>query len=245
MTHSAYMAMADQEAVLVRQSPFMGLLDPQVAGLRTFRRYSRDATVDVTDPWGKNRWLSPKASRIYAILHRESSSGTGRTTMREIASEAMVSTSTVSRTVTKLQAFGFFAIDVIRGRNGGIVIRRRNVGDHLRHYAEAAWKRIRSWINVASMIPEKEKVPTGNYLVVDATFTREAAIERLGARILAGEVPVAEVVGRSRRLTDADREWAKAEEWACQVIIERRRLDEFEPDWDLELEKVRASYGWG
>lgn len=157
--------------------------NPELVKLRCFKYYHPDQGSFITTPEGRERWLGPKASRVYAILDRSSSS-TSRLTMKDIASEAMASTSTVSRTVQKLQAYGLFAIDVIRGRHGGIYVRRRRPGDHLKHYAAAAWKRIRQAAeraisrterNVASTSSLEEgegswtPVPTTTYM--DATFT--------------------------------------------------------------------------
>jgi hypothetical protein len=90
---------------------------------------------------------------------------------------------------------------------------------------------------------------SSTYLVKDATLKSEVSIERLGAAVLAGELSIAEAraaAGNDRvRPTEADLEWERSNEWARQVIIERKRLDEEEPDWDLYLEAVRASHGLG
>jgi hypothetical protein len=169
--------------------------------------------------------------------------------MTAIGKEAGVCTSTVSRAILKFQGWGIFAVDVTRGRNGGITVTLRRFGDHLQHYAIAAWARIKNAaLNVAFTLTKRVEGVRTEYVPMDATFSGgdrdQERIVDLGARIRSGEITIEQATGGSRRATDADREWAKAEEWARQVIAERQRLDREEPDWDLELEKVRASYGF-
>jgi len=222
--------------------------DAAITSLRAFQRYDRNATTDIYDLWGQKRWVTQKQSRIYAILRREAGSSS-RLTMGMIALEANVATSSVSRAILKFQGWGIFAIDVTRGRNGGISVTLREVGDKLQAYAVAAWSRIRraadrAWEMLRSRSGTGEggyEVPTTNPLTKDATFTR---IERDGARILAGEISVEEAIGSARRPTEADLEWERARRWAGQVIDEIRKLDS-EPDWDIYLEHVRASHGMG
>lgn len=252
MSIAQYMAMADQQAAVPRQSPYMGLRgDTAVASLRCFQRYSNDATTDVYAPDGRIRWVTRKQGAIYATLHRMATSGE-RVTMREVAGQVMCCPSTVSRAVLKFQAWGIFAIDVKRGRNGGMTVKLRKVGDALRHYAEAAWRRIRSAINVA--FTHKEGVMsgrTGTTTPKDATFSGvscehfaaewKPTFERLGLLECPAvdHTPLAES-GTYRAAVD---ERVRAQAWANETIAEIRRLDRDEPDWDLQLEKVRASYG--
>jgi len=238
-----------READRIARGPqvYGGPDSPGLIQLRCFKYYHPDSGSWLTNPEGFAKWVGPKTARIYAILHRKGFGGS-RLTMSAISTEAMCSRSTVSRAIVRLQAFGFLVAVVTRGRNGGVVVRLRTRGDHLKHYAAAAWRRIRAWLNVASGPPvrvEGDQSSTNTYPVPkDATFTREAAIERLGAAVLAGTLPVADVVARSGRVTDADREWAAAEDFARAVIAERARIDRDEPDWDLQIDKIRASYGW-
>lgn len=251
---SKYMAMADAEVLASVQSPFVGMTDPRIASLRCFKFYSRESGSFLTSPEGIERWFGPKAAKVYAIAHRDA--GT-HTTMKAIAAEAMCCVSTVSRALTRLQAFGFLAVDVKRGRNGGITVRLRRVGDALKHYAAAAWGRIRSWIKVASRSPE-----TGNDLVTtlvrkDATFTEVDQHERCRAfraewgptfeRLGEGVLDCASLdhtpLRPSEASREADRVQARSLDFARDVIREIRRLDEQEPDWDLWYDKVRASHG--
>ena len=227
-----------READRIARGPQLYGGNAAIVHLRCFKYYHPDQGSWMTAPNGKDRWLSPKMSRVYGILHRFADSGQ-RMTMTAIALEAMCSTATVSRAVQKLQAWEFFAIDIVRGRSGGITVRRRHLGDHLKHYAAAAWARIRAWINVASRPaldgtgPEQGMSSTSTSK--DATFTEEAALERLGARVLAGEISVdtlSALNGRDRRRArEEDLQQQRYRDWADQVIAERARLDREEPDW--------------
>jgi len=254
MTLSHYMAMADLEVAPVRERPFMGLTDPRVASLRAYQRYSKTATVDIVDLYGRLRWMGQKQARVHGIVHRLSSSHEPMT-MTAIAKEAGCCTSTVSRAITKFQSWGMFAIDVKRGRRGGIAVRLRTLGDELAAYAERAWARIRrdaqrvfrTLVNVASTHDFEGEVTTVRTTVgMDATFiggeSYDERITRLGAAVLAGEIGVAEATVASRRESEADRTQLRAEQWAAEVIAERRRLDRDEPDWDLLLEDYRARW---
>lgn len=253
-----YATMSDRNDRIARSrhQTFGG--DAAIASLRCFKRYHKDARTDIYDVSGRLRWLTRKQAAIYGLLMRQATSRE-RITMSEIARETACCTSTVSRAITKFQAWRIFAIDVTRGRAGGITVRLRTMGDNLQSYAEAAWQRIkaaaykvaiRARINVASTTRGLDEVgnqdpltPTDYLLTMDATFSRDVYVEQLGAAIRAGTVDVTAAAARSGRVTEADREWASAEEWAREVILERQRLDRDEPDWDLELDKVRASYG--
>lgn len=225
-----------READRIARGPQLYGGNAEILKLRCFKFYHPDSGSWLTDPDGRSRWLGPKMSRVYAILHRHAGSGQ-RVTMKAVAGEAMCCTSTVSRAVTKLQAFGFLAVDVRRGRNGGMLIRLRSVGDTLKAYAQAAWRKLRSAArNVASTLPGREGVPM-DYLEVptDATFSRDQQIADLGARVLAGEISIdyaRALTGNGHdRPTEADREWQRAEQFARDVIAERRRLDAEDPHW--------------
>jgi hypothetical protein len=222
-----------READRIARGPQLYGGNAAIVSLRCFKYYHPDQGSWLTNPEGLEKWVGPKTARIYAILHRKGFGGS-RTTMSAISSEAMCSRSTVSRGIVRLQALGFLVAEVTRGRNGGVTVRLRTKSDGLKHYAAAAWARIRSWINVASthkegsevvISPEHDprKVTSNPLLTMDATFS---------------EVPW---TFTSR---DADLEWVRAERWAEEVIVERRRIDNHEPDWDLQLEKIRASVGW-
>lgn len=243
-----YAAMADAQAP--RESYYFGLNDPSVAGLRAFIRYHKDARQDYVIN-GRMRSLTHKQVAMAGLFSRISVTHE-HATIRSLAKEAHVAPSTVSRFMLKLQAWGQYAIDVTRGRNGGITVRLRTLRDGLSEYASRAWERIkmaaiRAQLNVASTFLGGKRVSKDDDVLVpvlmDATFRSADAIERLGAAVLAGEISVEEASGPDRRPTEADLEWARAERFAREVLIERKRLDDEEPDWDAYLDNVRASYG--
>jgi len=240
MVIGAYVAMADAESYVPRESPWMGLTDTRVASLRAYQRYSNNATVDTYDLYGRLRWMGQKQARVHAIVHRLSSSHEPMT-MHAIAKEASCAPSTVSRAILKFQSWGMFAIDVKRGRGGGISVRLRTLGDELAAYAERAWARLKraaervksTIVNVASTHAiEEGDVYVSDVVVMDATFMEAwDAAEREGARLLAeSRASDASIVDIGRD-ADPDREWERAQEWAAEVIAERRRLEE-------------ASFGW-
>lgn len=210
-----------------------------VVELRCFKYYHPDQGSFLTDLSGRDRWLGPKASRIWAIAHR--SAGT-QTTMTAIAQEAMCCVSTVSRALTRLQAFGLLAVDVKRGRGGGITVRLATAARQFRAHIDAAWRRIRSWIKVASRSAVDEVERTTVVVHKDATFTTDM--------ILTGEITWDEYWQQRGGwpMTEADKQYERDQEryaqWGREVIAEMKRLDDEEPDWDLQLEKIRASVGW-
>jgi hypothetical protein len=122
---SRYMAMADAESPVRREPYFMGLSDPRTASLRCFQRYSRNATRDITDGDGLTRWVSQKQARVYGIIARIAMTPSGISTMSDIAIEAGCTKSTVSRTIQKLEGWAMYAVEVRRGRYGGITIHRK------------------------------------------------------------------------------------------------------------------------
>lgn len=153
---SVYLAMADAETFVPRESARMGLLDPKVAALRCFRRYSKDATFDMPDAWGAMRWLTHKQMRVYGVLSRLAVSGQV-TTMRAVAEETGTCPSTVSRSVLRFSSWGLFSVDVTRGRNGGMKVRAQTVMQYVERarvkIAELARKVVfrAQRVNVASL----------------------------------------------------------------------------------------------
>ena len=231
-----------READRIARGPQLYGGNAAIVGLRCFKYYHPDSGSFLTDPGGRDRWLGPKASRVYAILHRTAGSGQ-RVTMTQVASEAMCAPSTVSRVVTRLQSWGMLAVDVTRGRNGGMIVRLPAVVPAMRHYINAAWKRIRSWINVASRSSRREEGTSSTRSSKGATFSGTCShtgdLDELRRLVRAGE-GCSEAQARP---TQADRDQLAYADFAARTIQEIRRLDAGEPDWDLWYEKVRASHG--
>lgn len=190
-----YAALADTQGPGPAEHPkayrmgAMGLADPKTASLRCFQRYSRNATRDITDGDGIVRWTTQKRARIAASVAMASLSPSGQTTMTAIAAECLCTVSTVSRTLTQLQRWGLYVVDIRRGRNGGITIHRPG----WERFWESVWdlRRRLSTLrtNVASVLSRKTKgakpapgtVPVTSPSM-DATFSRKA--KSFGERVL-------------------------------------------------------------
>jgi hypothetical protein len=251
MTISAQAMASYQKEADYRDTFYGG--NASVAALRCFRRYHKDARLELVDQAGSLRWMTQKQARVHAILMRQAVSGE-RITMTAIAAEVLACTSTVSRAILKFQAWGMFAIDVRRGRNGGISVRLRTLYDDLQGYAKAAWQRIkaaadRARTNVASLInlrgegyaePEYEPaVQVTNHLLLtmDATFmeTWDAA-ERNGAKLLA-DARRSEAQSGPFGVPRESHPWEDPQwvaDFASAVIAERRRLAIIDPAGEAE-----------
>jgi hypothetical protein len=161
--------------------------DPKIVALAAFRRYHKDATYDLPDAEGVLRWVTRKQMRVHGIIARISLSPDGRAKMIDIALEAQCSTATVSRTILKLQAWGLFAVDVRRGRNGGITVLRPRV-EWMAYYVKAARQKLRDMafrarIKLASMIHGEDEAvnsypdtPNSYVVGMDESFSRKAGL---------------------------------------------------------------------
>ena len=166
----------------------LGGPDSRLPSLAFCSRYNRDAHYgDVKDSAGIARWVTQKQMRVYGIIARLAL-GDGRATMLAIAHEAQCHPTTVSRALLKIQAWGLYAVDVRRGRNGGITI-WKVTGDRFALYVKAARQKlrelaIRARINVASriqrgrgmaIVSDQETVglPSNDVIDMDATFSAE------------------------------------------------------------------------
>jgi hypothetical protein len=162
--------------------------DTRLPSLAFCSRYNRDAHyADIADSVGVAHWVTQKQMRIHGILARVSMSVDGRTKMADVAREAQCCTSTVSRTILKLQGWGLFAVDVRRGRNGGITVLRAT-GSWMASYVRAARQKIRdlkirAQIKLASMIQGREEggmtatgLPDTYRLDMDASFSRRPGL---------------------------------------------------------------------
>ena len=101
------------------------------------------ALVSVFDMEGRERYLTPTQAEVTGLAL--SMVDGEMLTMREMATRLAVAPSTVSRALTKLQAWGILAYVVGRGRFAGLVIMRRAQGDGLDRFRDAAKARVRRW----------------------------------------------------------------------------------------------------
>lgn len=240
MTLSVYMAMADAEVAERRESPFFGVTQDSAFGLRALQRYHKDALADYPIA-GKLRSLTHKQAAMLGVVARLSISGETKT-MTAIAKEANVVPSTVSRFLLKLQCWNAYAIDVTRGRHGGVRVRLRTIGDQLAAYAERAWLRIkkaaekavsRTKRNVASISTEDVRGTSTSTTPMDATFSGGTARGCL-VRGCNEDHPAATSVSFTMRDAIAERD--RAEAWAQDVLRERARLAIEDPFGELDAE---------
>ena len=159
--------------------------DASVAALRCFRAYHPQARMTWMDVNGKARWMTPTMLRIHAVLSREAMRPNGDLVkIRVMAQEARTSPGYFSKVLERFTAWGMFASIPVYGRNGGIYLFARTVGDTFQRFADAAraniearkWytiaKRLRAGLNVSSYTYEDKRGRT------EETFT-----EGLHARI--------------------------------------------------------------
>lgn len=241
---------ADRHAQWLNHQPvILGGEGARLRSLAFVQRFNRDAHyADIRDSSGVLRWVSQKQMRVYGIIARISLSPDGRAKMIDIALEAQCCTSTVSRTILKLQAWGLYAVDVRRGRNGGITV-RRPFGQWAKAYIAAARQKLadmafRARIKLASTLQRREEgsvgVPTTYLPSMDASFTPTTFHDRvLYARAyLALEDPE----GEYEAVRPLDHESAVdrllSREDRQRRHEERIRQAAFRGDWD-EWERLR------
>jgi hypothetical protein len=141
--------------------------DARIAALRAFRRYHKDAHIEMrANADGRNRWMGAKMLRIHAIVHRQAHGEKGLIKVHDIAAEAGCSPGYVSKVVVKLQAWGFFWFVSLRGRNGGLWVFVRTYRDKLDHWAQEARYRLRQArervlarlaLNVSCVNPDRQQ----------------------------------------------------------------------------------------
>ncbi len=141
---------------------------PMGSGFARYRRFhAGEQLVYVDDMEGRPKALTQKQ---YAVLTLALEiMGKEALTMRDMAARLNVAPSTVSRAMTKLQAWGILVYLVGRGRYAGLVIIRRVKGDHWDYMRQAAKDRVRRWseawkrrvsrleINVAPYLSERRR----------------------------------------------------------------------------------------
>jgi hypothetical protein len=213
--------------------------DPSIVALRCFRRYHKDATVDLQDGFGRDRWITRKQARIHAVLLRHAVAGTP-VTMQAVARETRVCPSTVSRAVLKFQAWGMFAIDITRGRNGGMRIMAATVSS----YVSRAKAKMRELLvkagNVAFTLMESMERVTYPSRNRDATFRAAVLHERLmlayadpiGENEAVVPLDVREEPGPIEPMSD-DEHWAMLEADMRRRQEQLRRQAAFDGDWEL------------
>jgi DNA-binding Lrp family transcriptional regulator len=141
--------------------------------------------VYVDDMEGRPRALTPRQAEVLALA-MEMVEG-HMLTMRGMATRLGFAPSTVSRALTKLQAWGILFYVVGRGRFAGLVIMKRTVGDGKDRFRDAAKARVRSWseavrrrvsrlqANVAPYILDRERGVDSLYYYLYSLDTSKGA----------------------------------------------------------------------
>lgn len=187
MTDATWARISDERDRRFSSQPIVLGGGARLSSLAFCSRYNRDAHyADIADSGGILHWVTQKQMRIHGIIARMAVTHE-HGTMRDMAREAQCCPATVSRAIVKLQGWGLFAIDVVRGRNGGVQIR----AGRLETYVLRARAKLREWaqkvrdraqkLNVSSKRDvrkeqEEDYLKRGSdlkqqLLVVDETFT--------------------------------------------------------------------------
>jgi predicted transcriptional regulator len=113
-------------------------------GFRLWQRMNPGVQlVSVLDMEGRERYLTPTQAEVAGLAMAMVEGH--MLTMRGMAARLGVSASTVSRALTKLQAWGIIRVVVGRGRFAGLVIFRAVKGDGRDRFRDAAKARVRKW----------------------------------------------------------------------------------------------------
>lgn len=120
--------------------------------------------VWVDDMEGTPRALTPKQAQVLALALEMAKDNGPRMTIRAMASTLAVAPSTVSRALTKLNAWGLLASIVGRGRYAGLVIIRRVKGDGMDRFRDAARSRVRRWYDAAQRRISRLQINVAPYL---------------------------------------------------------------------------------
>ena len=116
----------------------------------------------IDDMEGRPRAITPKQYRVLqlalACIDGEMLS------MRQMAVRLGMAPSSVSRTLTKLSAWGVIAYVVGRGRWAGLVIMRRTKTDGLDRFRRAAQERVRRWRETAERRVSRLEMNVASYL---------------------------------------------------------------------------------
>lgn len=234
-----YAKAADQhERWLSHQPIVLGGPGSRLTSLAFCQRFNRDAHYgDIVDSRGVAHWATQKQIRISGIVARMVL-GDGKARMLDIAAEAACHTTTVSRTLLKLQAWGLYAIDVRRGRNGGITIMKPS-GSWAAVYIRAARQRLRELAlrarrNVASTLPGGQRTIIQRQREMDATFHPEYVYHEAKRALKEGLKALHEAI-------DVEAARISLGRFGVSVLEERRRLAIEDPIG--EADSVRPVWG--
>lgn len=121
---------------------------PMGRGFAAWKRCNPGQTLlSVTDPEGREWFLTPKQAEVYDLARTYFDHGTVK--VREMAAILKMAPSTVSRAMVKLNAIGLLRSLIGRGRYGGMVIFARVKEDGLERLRKAAQAKVKAWREAA------------------------------------------------------------------------------------------------
>ncbi len=171
---------------------------PMGRGFALWQRMNPGAQlIYVDDMEGRPRALTPRQVEVLALA-LEMVDG-AMLTMRGMAARLGVSPSTVSRAITKLQAWGIIRVIVGRGRFGGLVIFRAVKGDGRDRFRDAAKARVRRWSEAVKRRLSRLEMNVAPYF-----------LERKGTDSLTYYLETVPSISKSATLT-AQRPWTPQE----------------------------------
>jgi hypothetical protein len=142
--------------------------------------------------------MTPTMLRIHAVLSRESMRPNGELVkIRAMAAEARTSPGYFSKVLERFTAWGMFASMVIRGRNGGIYLFARTIGDTFERYAREARMNIEAR-KVMAMARLLRKAPLNV-----STYTYEDTEEHTVETFIAAHARQGDTTGAWIRAADA------------------------------------------
>jgi len=116
-------------------------------GFQKYRRFHPDAEIVWIEVDGRMIGLTPWQAKVYdlarAYINR------GGITLGAMAKELGCATSTVSRAIVKLMAWGLLGHIVGRGRYGGVIFFAMVKGDGFDRFRQAAKAKVRQWSKAA------------------------------------------------------------------------------------------------
>jgi hypothetical protein len=125
------------------QPVVLGGPNSRLTSLAFCSRYNRDAHyADIRDLAGVLHWATQKQMRIFGIVTRIGTLGSGYTKTRDIAAEARCSPGYVSKVLLKFEAWGIIGIIRTRGRYGKLFMFAREIGDGLDSLVAGARRRL-------------------------------------------------------------------------------------------------------
>lgn len=117
-------------------------------GFAKWRRFHSDDEIIWLEADGKMIGLTPWQAKVYDLGRAKIDDG--GITLGAMAKELGCATSTVSRAIVKLMAWGLLGHIVGRGRHGGVLFFAMVKGDGFERFRQAAKAKVREWSRKAN-----------------------------------------------------------------------------------------------